>query len=288
LGISFNTLEYFRVLTSRCPQLSIQVFAKTVCEINSIAFRPHYRDQFSAAIDAFLEIKRRSHARLEKALGRTDPLWSYKNACVPCTYKVADEAPMTYIMQSTLDGNESLKRMKRVKKPSAESDEPAISIERPDSRTLDNAQYMSEDYVNEFKDENEAPTNVPDGSPVDALEKPTPCVDKWANLAADSTKKSVGNFQETGLFLHACRHGNALAYCDMIESGERAKYPLSLVSHLLTNIPGPHIIGYDIGCGFSTTATNKCEHVFSQSNGLARCTRLASRFHRRQLIDRWF
>lgn len=32
----------------------------------------------------------------------------------------------------------------------------------------------------------------------------------------------------------------------------------------------------------------ECEHVFSQSNAVAQCTRLASRFHRQQLIYRYF
>lgn len=101
----------------------------------------------------YLKIKQRSHARVEQALGRTDPLWSYKNACVPCTYLVADEPRMAFAMESTFDGNESLKRMKRVRKNDGSPDEPPESIERPDSRKIENSRYVSEEFVDTFKDE---------------------------------------------------------------------------------------------------------------------------------------
>ncbi|KAF8507749.1 hypothetical protein JB92DRAFT_3083995 [Gautieria morchelliformis] len=42
--------------------------------------------------------------------------------------------------------------------------------------------------------------------------------------------------------------------CDMVRSGELAKYPLAMVDRLL-ELCGPRLmIGYDIGCGFSATA----------------------------------
>lgn len=53
-------------------------------------------------------------------------------------------------METACDGNESLKRIKRMRKVEGKAPE---SSERPDSRTLGNPQYVSEDYVNEFKDE---------------------------------------------------------------------------------------------------------------------------------------
>ncbi|KZT31046.1 hypothetical protein SISSUDRAFT_995577, partial [Sistotremastrum suecicum HHB10207 ss-3] len=154
-------------------------------------------------------------------------------------------------------------------------------------------------------------------------------------LADDSEKKGKGYFSETGLFLASCRHEAALAFCDMVESGEKFKYPLALINQLIDLLPDPLLIGYDIGCGFSESAHNSqtlgprlhacltrflvggfhcygharscsidwqplyvpgaglehfegCEQIFSQSNGCARCTRMASRFHRQQLIHRFF
>ncbi len=54
-----------------------------------------------------------------------------------------------------------------------------------------------------------------EGVPVD-----NPCVARWTNLGDDSTKNMWGIFEETGIFLGACRHGVALAICDMVRSGE--------------------------------------------------------------------
>lgn len=59
-----------------------------------------------------------------------------------------------------------------------------------------------------------------EGSPTDGVEHPTPCVNRWTNLADELTKKMWGIFHETGIFLAACRHGMALLLCDMIRSGE--------------------------------------------------------------------
>jgi hypothetical protein len=52
------------------------------------------------------------------------------------------------------------------------------------------------------------------------IPEPNPCVQHWANLADESTKKHLGIFKETRIFLSVCCHGTALVMCDMIESGE--------------------------------------------------------------------
>jgi hypothetical protein len=58
-------------------------------------------------------------------------------------------------------------------------------------------------------------------SPVDGVEKPTPCIDRWKNLANEQLKKvTTGPFYQTGIFASSCRHGIALVLCDMIRSGE--------------------------------------------------------------------
>ncbi|KAF7305454.1 hypothetical protein HMN09_00798100 [Mycena chlorophos] len=67
--------------------------------------------------------------------------------------------------------------------------------------------------------------------------------------AENLTDKARGIFKETGLFASFCRHSVTLVLVDMIESGESAKYGLSITCHLLA-VPGKHILGYDIGCKF--------------------------------------
>ncbi|KAJ7839316.1 hypothetical protein B0H13DRAFT_2366872 [Mycena leptocephala] len=98
----------------------------------------------------------------------------------------------------------------------------------------------------------------------------------------------------------------------MVRSGELAKYPLAITNALLDAF-GPDLgFGYDIGCGFETTversplgpkakdlnfnvlvgafhghAHNRlCQltYLATYSNALARSTRYASVFHRRQTI----
>jgi hypothetical protein len=58
------------------------------------------------------------------------------------------------------------------------------------------------------------------GRPVDGVDQPTPCVDRWTNLADEAMKKMWGIFRETGIFVALCRHGTLLVMCDMIQSGE--------------------------------------------------------------------
>ncbi|KAF8592485.1 hypothetical protein K439DRAFT_1610280 [Ramaria rubella] len=108
--------------------------------------------------------------------------------------------------------------------------------------------------------------------------------------------------------------------CDMVQSGELAKYGLAVTNELLDTF-GPWLMfGYDIGWAFQRQQTiahfsgpnwanfmgdildwhllyiqgsgledfEMCEPVFSHSNALASSTRHATAFHHRQLIHRWF
>ncbi|KAJ7310166.1 hypothetical protein DFH08DRAFT_823197 [Mycena albidolilacea] len=62
-----------------------------------------------------------------------------------------------------------------------------------------------------------------------------------------------GIFDETGIFVALCQHGFVLLVADMVQSGELAKYPLAIVNALLDAFWADLGIGYDIGCGHSTT-----------------------------------
>lgn len=76
--------------------------------------------------------------------------------------------------------------------------------------------------------------DIEEGRPIDGVEKPNPCVQRWANLADEATKKRLGIFNETGIFLSVCRHGTALVMCDMVESGELCVVFLSQFASQLT------------------------------------------------------
>ncbi|KAG8937758.1 hypothetical protein FRC03_007875, partial [Tulasnella sp. 419] len=154
------------------------------------------------------------------------------------------------------------------------------------------------------------------------------CVEHWKANADDSKKGMFNCFEESGVFLACCRHGLTLIACDMVASGELAKYPLAILSHINDNIAEKKIIGYDIGCAFKKTAAissitglesvkwvvpamhgyahnrpcqlvhhpkyvvgtgiedfETCERTFSLTNHCAAVTRLATPFHRHQVID---
>ena len=64
--------------------------------------------------------------------------------------------------------------------------------------------------------------NDDSASPVAGLDSQTnPCVSRWKNMANESKKKMWNSFDETGVFVTTCRHGNILLWNDMIRSGER-------------------------------------------------------------------
>lgn len=77
------------------------------------------------------------------------------------------------------------------------------------------------------------------------------CADHWT--AAEDGPIRGNMLDETGWFALTCCHGIVLAYADMVDGGEKAKYPLALVKWLADQYPDPIIFGYDIGCSFSKT-----------------------------------
>jgi hypothetical protein len=46
------------------------------------------------------------------------------------------------------------------------------------------------------------------------------CADQWKNAGPERHKQMLNLFDETGIFIAACRHRTVLYACDMIRSGE--------------------------------------------------------------------
>ncbi|KAF8531755.1 hypothetical protein JB92DRAFT_3298025 [Gautieria morchelliformis] len=282
LAFSFSVLALFTRLSARCPQLSVQAFVRALCDIHNVPYRPYLRNQTQVAIDVYYETQQHVSARLQQALSRDTDNWCVQNACVACTYVLANEQPLKYSTLTTMDAN-----------------------------------------------------NSPEACGANGEDSATPCVDRWKAAAEYSSKSMWGVFDETGVFVALCRHGTLLLMCDMIKSGELAKYPLAIINRLMENF-GPHqLTGYDIGCSFAKMANNTvitgpeirkcgheficgsfhghahcrlcqldwhllyregcgledfegCERAFYESNALARRTRYASKFHRQQEIQQHF
>ncbi|KAI0359107.1 hypothetical protein OH77DRAFT_1136710 [Trametes cingulata] len=166
------------------------------------------------------------------------------------------------------------------------------------------------------------------------MDSPSLCAERWRNAGPEARKKMFALFSTTGIFSCLCRHGQVLAVCDMIRSGELLKYPIAVVDKLLAVYDKDLTIklGYDIYCEFDKTLKRSslgpraegrvsgvvpafhghshnrpcqllwhpmymagvgkedfegCERFFSQLNGLASGTRLATQFHRHQAIEQY-
>lgn len=48
----------------------------------------------------------------------------------------------------------------------------------------------------------------------------TNCAERWKNAGPEQHKRMFSLFDETGIFIAACRHRTVLYACDMIHSGE--------------------------------------------------------------------
>ncbi|KAF8179539.1 hypothetical protein K438DRAFT_1768902 [Mycena galopus ATCC 62051] len=321
VAITTRVLELYRTTHIRCPQLAIQAFVKSLCDLHGVPYRPYLREQFSIAYDLYLELRRQTDARVNAALGRDTPNWRLKHTCPACMYKLKGEDELIFSMLTTMDGNDSLKRVLRRSKTDGSEEEPVLgpSKERDDSRDGGEDYFLSREQVDEW-----AKGRVADILPTDA---DNPCSDRWKNMINDVTSKMWGIFDETGIFLGLCRHGFVLVVADM---NHRAKYPLAIVEVLLDAFGLKIGGGYDIGCHFGTTLKNSelgdqarrnkfrclvgsfhghahnrlcqlsflatyveglgledlegCERYFSRSNSLAKSVRYASKFHRRQEI----
>ncbi|KAJ6487579.1 hypothetical protein C8R45DRAFT_827790 [Mycena sanguinolenta] len=324
VAIATRVLELYRTTHARCPQLAIQPFVKSLCDLHGVPYRPYLREQFSVAYDVYLELRQEADKLVNAALGRDTPNWRMKHTCPACMYKLEGEDELIFSMLTTMDGNDSLKRVLRRSKTDGSEDEPTLgpSIEREDSRDGGEGYFLTREQVDRW-----AKDRVADILPTDAK---NPCSDRWKNMINDVTSRMWGIFDETGIFLALCRHGFVLVVADMVRSGELAKYPLALVNSLLDAFELKIGDGYDIGCHFEATinksdlgdkaranhfrslvgsfhghAHNRlcqlsflatyvkgigledlegCERFFSRSNALAKSVRYASKFHRRQEI----
>ncbi|KAF7342695.1 hypothetical protein MSAN_02027400 [Mycena sanguinolenta] len=324
VAISTRVLELYRTTHARCPQLAIQPFVKSLCDLHGVPYRPYLREQFSIAYDVYLDLRRETDKIVNSALGRDTPNWRMKHTCPACMYKLEGEDELIFSMLTAMDGNDSLTRVLRRSKTDGSETEPTLgpSIEREDSRDGGEDYFLTREQVDRW-----AKDRVADILPTDAE---NPCSDRWKNMINDVTSKMWGIFDETGIFLALCRHGFVLVVADMVRSGELAKYPLAVVNTLLDAFGLKIGGGYDIGCHFEATIGNSglgdkarnnhfrslvgsfhghahnrlcqlsflatyvegmgledlegCERFFSRSNALAKSVRYASKFHRRQEI----
>ncbi|KAJ7690454.1 hypothetical protein B0H14DRAFT_3100953 [Mycena olivaceomarginata] len=240
VAIKIRVLETYRVMHVRCPHLAIQAFVKSLCDIHGVPYRPYLCQQFSISYDLYLDIRRRTDDRVTAALGR-DSSWRMKHACPACMYKLEGEDALIFEMLSTMDGNDSLKRVLRRDKSSMAQDETgeptlARSSEREDSRDASDGYYISRERVDRW-----AKSRLGDRLPMEATntDEDNPCAERWKNMINDVTSKMWGIFDETGIFLALWR-----------------STLWRWVEELLGAFGMGLGAGYDVGCHFQATVAN--------------------------------
>ncbi|KAL5480620.1 hypothetical protein ACEPAI_1891 [Sanghuangporus weigelae] len=296
--------------------LRCQSFVRSLCNLQQTVYRPTMPRTFRNAYDAYFEIRQRIDDHLDRLLFKTK-IGMIQKCCPCCAYKLDRESPLKPSVLTVMDGNKSLKRVKRKKDIKVDENVLSEVIKLPDSRRVSFKAKRSDTW------------------PVEGLHDQSLCIDRWTNLAKDSKKQIWGIFEETGIFVASCRHGIMLFLCNMVRSGELAKYPLALVNELINTFGKDIMTGYDIACGFSATVHDsrllgpksrsadfslcvnafhrhvhcrKCqlrwhplyqkgvgledfegwERIFSELNRVAMCTRHASSYHRQQAIMHHF
>ncbi|KAG1744784.1 hypothetical protein EDB19DRAFT_1826928 [Suillus lakei] len=233
-----------------CPHFSIQAQCKTLCHLHNIPYRAYLNMQFSVAYDVYLKILHCVKTRLNAALGRNTPNWRLLNSCLCCVYKLEGEPSLTFEWLATVDGNNSLKRWAST----------TYGLEpREDSCQPRSDYWIDQATVNTFQNEVRAQTsNHPRQDdwgdvPSEMEGSEFRCTDRWRNAGPEQHKKMFTVFDESGIFIAACRHRFVLLACNMVWSGELAKYPLALLNHLMSVLGENGGCAYDIGCAFAKT-----------------------------------
>ncbi|KAG6808337.1 hypothetical protein H0H92_004439 [Tricholoma furcatifolium] len=280
-AFSIRTLEFYRITHLHCPHLTVEPFVKSLCDLHHTPFRQYLAQQFTITYDVYFEMRTKAQQRVKLFLGHVDK-WRLKNACPACTYKLEGEGNLVFKMLFTMDGNDSLKRLRSATKaPSAgnEEDGPQLSKSnaRYDSRTVPGDCYLTREEVDRSAKAELANILSEDTGSEEEPAEDNPCAGWWTNMIHEVTAKMWGIFDETGVFLALCRHGFTLVIADMVQSGELSKYPMAVISALLHAFGEDLGGGYDIGCRFKTTVGQ------SDLGGLARELRFSSligAFHR--------
>ncbi|KAL0578052.1 hypothetical protein V5O48_003958 [Marasmius crinis-equi] len=276
VAFSLRMFEIYRQIHRTCPSFSLNALARTFQNIHGRPPKVHLEDQLRTAYDAYLEMMRRVDNLVNVKLGCDTEL-----ICSPCLYVVQGEPCLYPRILIAIDGNNSLKLV--------DSDHRRGQA-RVDGRSLANFRWLTEEQVDEFKDEvkssekrkaraaqnNTASTQAsgpssstagPDinvDSPDDIAylnvnesgqitEAVHVCVERWKAAGPESQKRMFAFFAITGVFLAVCRHGHLLVTCDMRRSGELMKYPLAVINELLDRYGMDLGVGYDIMCAFWTT-----------------------------------
>ncbi|KAG1885509.1 hypothetical protein F4604DRAFT_1918207 [Suillus subluteus] len=221
IAIRIECLELYHQLRRRQSSLSIQAITKVLCALHNVTYFRQRREQFSNAFDIYLQILGQVRSRVNRLLGRDPDQWQLNGAC-----------PSSRL--HAMDGNFSAKRL-----DSSGSADPRIFRSR---------YFISEAQVDQFK----ADVQRHSGGRSVADSTTGACTENWT-AAKSFEENKITVFDQTGIFLLACRHGIIEVVSEMKRSGELAKYGLAIVDRLLDVCGADQAIGHDIACSSRKT-----------------------------------
>ncbi|KAG1793276.1 uncharacterized protein HD556DRAFT_1443707 [Suillus plorans] len=169
-------------------------------------YRPYLNSQFSDAYDVYLKILHHVDRCLNEALKRNTPNWRLLNACPCCSYKLEDEPPQAIDWLFCINGNNSLKRW---------ASSTYGLTPRVDSRQPRSDYWVDQAAVDKFKDavrsgltqpSQDIQDNGEDGVAQQVPESNFNCTERWQNAGPEQRKKMFAVFDESGIFIAACRH----------------------------------------------------------------------------------
>jgi hypothetical protein len=110
-AFTIRALEVYRAVKMHCPQLGIQAFLKSLCDIQCIPIHSYLFQQFSIAYDVYVAILSGVHHQVSAELGHAGSDWCVRNCCPACNYKLEGEPKLLFSQLGAYDGNNSAKRI---------------------------------------------------------------------------------------------------------------------------------------------------------------------------------
>ncbi|KAG1791119.1 uncharacterized protein HD556DRAFT_1445641 [Suillus plorans] len=272
IAISLKCLELYHQIRRWKPSFSVQAMVKVLCALHNAPLR----DQFAIAFDVYLDILRHVQERVNIALKRDSPDWCMLHTCPACDYKQENKSTLLPRRMDSIDGNSSLKWVD--------------GSGHADERIFRSSYLIPASEVDRFKDDVQLRPGTrkvtENSTPADATE--SVCTDNWktANTITDNTIKV---FEQTSIFISACRHGMVQTIVEMRRSGELAKYALATTNKILDVYRPNGATGYDIGCSYQTTVnassisakarSHQHQFIVNSFHGRAHNHRCQLRFH---------
>ncbi|EFP88713.2 uncharacterized protein PGTG_14679 [Puccinia graminis f. sp. tritici CRL 75-36-700-3] len=212
-----------------------------------------WRRTLTSAIDAYREMLRRDELLSEEMLS-TGPMDQMADICPKCfgpPVPGKEESEPDYIV--CMDGNFQHRRHLAASIENSTLKTPHLFIQP------DEVKDMQTSMQNQMES-NQANVNV------------DPCSEQHTAANDIQGASTWAACDDTGIFGLACRHDQLLQMINIVQSGEKAYYPMTMIKHLLskTDTDGndPKKIGflYDIGCNIEKGIIRRNQFALERNN----------------------